>query len=108
MHGCKEQPRTFRHVAGALHVLRMLTSHDLIIIQLYTCRTRCDSLYSIAVYLRFQLPPLHLANEECVLNEMKSLMGADRTVTKAIVQALNVQSKRFSHPSYNTKSLQEH
>lgn len=46
----------------------------------------------MAVYLRFQLPPLHLANVESVDVEMNHLLGIKGAKAKAIIQELDVQS----------------
>lgn len=61
----------------------------------YACRTGCDSLHSIAVYLRFQLPPMHLANWDCVSKEMQSLMGVSGKRAKQVIEDLNVNGASF-------------
>lgn len=54
------------------------------------CRTGCDSLHSIAVWLRFQLPPLHLANTDCVMLEMHEQLGVKGKAATSIIEDLNV------------------
>ena len=46
----------------------------------------------MAVYLRFQLPPLHLANVESVDVEMHHLLGVRGAKAKAIIEDLDVKS----------------
>ena len=46
----------------------------------------------MSVYLRFQLPPLHLANVECVEEEMHLLMGVRGDNARKIIKDLDVQS----------------
>ena len=47
-------------------------------------------MHSIAVWLRFQLPPLHLANVDCVYEEMKKQLGISGRKADAIIEELNV------------------
>lgn len=54
-------------------------------------RTGCTSLHSIAVYLRFQLPPLHLANWDGIMHEMDMLMGASSKAARRIIGELDVE-----------------
>ena len=54
------------------------------------CRTGCRSLYSIAVYLRFQLPPMHLANWDCVEKEMQHVLGITGRHARRLIADLNV------------------
>jgi hypothetical protein len=56
-------------------------------------RTGCTSLHSIAVWLRLQLPPLHLANTDCVMEEMKIQLGVTGKKAANIIQELNVEGK---------------
>jgi hypothetical protein len=46
----------------------------------------------MAVYMRFQLPPLHLANVECVDYEMYELLGVKNQKARNIIKDLDVIS----------------
>lgn len=46
----------------------------------------------MAVYLRFQLPPIHLSKVESVDAEMHHLLGVKGAKANAIIQELDVQS----------------
>ena len=63
------------------------------------CRTGCDSLHSIAVYLRFQLPPMHLANRDSVVKEMQSLMDVSGKNAMSIIDDLNVKGAQLAFPN---------
>jgi hypothetical protein len=46
----------------------------------------------MAVYLRFQLPPLHLSNVECVDHEMHGLLGVKGKRALTVITDLDVLS----------------
>ena len=56
-------------------------------------RSRCDNLDSLRVYLRFQLPPLELAREECIHLELRSLLGVAARQARSILNDLDMRSQ---------------
>jgi hypothetical protein len=58
----------------------------------FLMKSGCDSLESMALYLRFQLPPLQYANEDCVNAEMMELFGVGPKNARRIIVDLDVAS----------------
>lgn len=54
--------------------------------------TGCESTESLAVYLRFQLPPLWDANEDCINTDMREMFGVNAANARRIIQGLDVMS----------------
>ena len=59
--------------------------------------TGCDSIESLAVYLRFQLPPLWDANEDSINIDMREMFGVNAVNTRRIIQGLDVMSTFHQH-----------
>jgi hypothetical protein len=57
--------------------------------------TRCKDTADAALYLRFELAPLHLANADSVTTDMKRMFGCSPVVAKRIIRDLDVYR---SHP----------
>lgn len=55
-------------------------------------KIRCMDTADAALYLRFELAPLHLANADNVNADMKRLFGCGPKVAKRIIRDLNVYS----------------
>jgi hypothetical protein len=55
-------------------------------------KTKCDCPEEAAIYLRFQLPPLHLANNDSVNRDMKKLLGCNAKVALRVISDLDVFS----------------
>jgi hypothetical protein len=56
---------------------------------------RCKDTADAALYLRFELAPLHLANADSVNHDMKRLFGCNPAVAKRIIRDLNVYRAHF-------------
>lgn len=56
----------------------------------FLIRSGCDSLESMAIFLRFQLPPLEFANEDCVNVDMHNMFGVNPRNAKRIIVDLDV------------------
>ena len=54
--------------------------------------THCTTTHEAAVYLRFQLAPLHLANDDNVNGDMKRLMGCSPKAALKVLSDLDVFS----------------
>jgi hypothetical protein len=57
--------------------------------------TRCKDTADAALYLRFELAPLHLANADSVTTDMRRMFGCCPVVAKRIIRDLDVYR---SHP----------
>lgn len=53
----------------------------------------CSTTLEAAIFLRFQLAPLHLANSDNVNNDMKALLGCSPAVALRVIRDLDVYSK---------------
>lgn len=56
----------------------------------FLIQSGCDSLDSMALYLRFQLPPLQFANEDCVNIDMHKMFGVTARNSRRIIVDLDV------------------
>jgi hypothetical protein len=53
-------------------------------------RSGCSTVSSFALYLRFQLPPVRLANRASIANEMRELLGVAPRKAHQIVEDLDI------------------
>jgi hypothetical protein len=58
----------------------------------FTKRYRCLNTSDAALFLRFELAPLHLANEDSVNEDMKRLLKCSPKVARRVIQDLDVLS----------------
>lgn len=52
--------------------------------------TRCETLHDAALYLRFELAPLQLANSDSVNGDMRGLLGCGAHVARRVICDLDV------------------
>eukprot|EP00892_Ulva_mutabilis_P006100 jgi/Ulvmu1/3862/UM018_0081.1 len=55
-------------------------------------RSGCTSVDGVALYLRFQLPPLQFANVDCINEDMNELMGVTHGKARRIIQDLDIMN----------------
>lgn len=60
--------------------------------------TNCKSCADAALYLRFQLAPLHLANSESVNEDMRKLLGCLPDTALEVIRDLDVYSAPLLGP----------
>lgn len=53
-------------------------------------RSGCDTVSDVALFLRFQLPPLEYANADCIHNDMLELLGVPPSTAQRIVSDLDI------------------
>ena len=85
----KETDRTYKSTTA---LLKWLGNHGVgkRKARQFLIRSGCDSLESMAIFLRFQLPPLEYANEDCVNIDMHTMFGVNPRNARRIITDLDV------------------
>ena len=90
----KETDRTYKSTTA---LLKWLGNHGVgkRKARQFLIRSGCDSLESMAIFLRFQLPPLECANEDCVNIDMHTMFGVNPRNARRIITDLDVMRTLF-------------
>lgn len=60
-------------------------------------RSGCTTVDNVALYLRFQLPPLQFANTDCVNRDMWDLLGVTAGNARRIISDLDIMRAPPAH-----------